>query len=67
MAARQKNDSGTSAAFHPRKQHLTEWPVLVLNTMKENKEVKNILCLKKKTNKNQKRQKLTIVPVTYNV
>lgn len=57
MAARQKNDSGTSAAFHPRKQHLTEWPVLVLNTMKENKEVKNILCLKKKTKQKPKKTK----------
>lgn len=38
MAARQKNNSGAFAASHPRKQCLTEWPVLVLYAKAEEKE-----------------------------
>lgn len=50
MAAGQKNDSGTFAAFHPRKQCLTEWPVLVLYAKTEENEIK-MFCVDKKTTK----------------
>ena len=52
VAARQKNDSGTSAAFHPRKQCLTEGPVLVLYAKTEKKKSK-IYCVLKKRAKSQ--------------
>lgn len=48
MAAGQKNDSGTFAAFHPRKQCLTEWPVLVLYAKTEENERKMFYVDKKK-------------------
>lgn len=47
MAARQKNDSSTFAAFHPRKECLTERPVLVLYAKTEKKSEKYIVSFKK--------------------
>lgn len=38
MAAGQKDDPGTFAALHPRKQGFTEWPVLVLYAKTQKKK-----------------------------
>lgn len=48
VAAGQKNDSGTFAAFHPRKQCLAERPVFVLHAKTKKKRKMHCVLKKKK-------------------
>lgn len=45
MTAGQKDNPGTFAALHPRKQSFTEWPVLVLYAKMQTKSEKFNLSL----------------------